>query len=165
LAGGLYDLDTGLTRFGARDYDAEGGRWTAKDPIGFAGGDTNLYAYVGNDPVNLSDSTGTTTISNIIRAVGVALGILFGGDELGTGRGAGNPVPQQTPTQTAPTPASGGSGGSGGGGRGGGGRGGGRGGGAGCIILFLNFGFCAINPEEPACLRQQGYPPGYGPGA
>ena len=30
FAGGLYDPATGLTRFGARDYDAETGRWTAK---------------------------------------------------------------------------------------------------------------------------------------
>jgi RHS repeat-associated protein len=33
FAGGLYDADTGLVRFGARDYDAYTGRWTAKDPI------------------------------------------------------------------------------------------------------------------------------------
>jgi RHS repeat-associated protein len=58
FAGGLYDSQTGLTRFGARDYDAETGRWTAKDPIGFAGGDTNLYGYVANDPVNFIDPTG-----------------------------------------------------------------------------------------------------------
>ncbi|WP_292433361.1 RHS repeat-associated core domain-containing protein [Methylobacter sp.] len=57
-AGGLYDGDTGLVRFGARDYDAETGRWTAKDPIGFEGGDTNLYGYVVNDPVNLIDPLG-----------------------------------------------------------------------------------------------------------
>ena len=53
FAGGLYDPDTQLTRFGARDYDAQTGRWTAKDPIRFAGGDTNLYGYVVNDPVNI----------------------------------------------------------------------------------------------------------------
>jgi RHS repeat-associated protein len=58
FAGGLYDLDTGLVRFGAREYDAETGRWTATDPILFAGGDTNLHAYVGNDPVNLIDPAG-----------------------------------------------------------------------------------------------------------
>jgi RHS repeat-associated protein len=58
FAGGLYDPDTGLVRFGARDYDAETGRWTSKDPIRFAGGDENLYAYVGNDPVNWIDPTG-----------------------------------------------------------------------------------------------------------
>ncbi len=57
-AGGLYDRDTGLVRFGARDYDAETGRWTAKDPIGFGGGDTNLYGYVLGDPVNWVDSFG-----------------------------------------------------------------------------------------------------------
>ena len=44
---------------GARDYDAETGRWTAKDPIFFAGGDSNLYGYVLNDPVNSFDLEGT----------------------------------------------------------------------------------------------------------
>ncbi len=58
FAGGLYDRDTKLVRFGARDYDAEVGRWLAKDPIGFAGGDTNLYGYVVNDPVNFVDPAG-----------------------------------------------------------------------------------------------------------
>ncbi len=58
FAGGLYDPGTGLVRFGARDYDATVGRWTAKDPIGFAAGDTNLYAYAFNDPVNLADTNG-----------------------------------------------------------------------------------------------------------
>lgn len=58
FAGDLYDSDTKLTRFGARDYDAETGRWTAKDPILFAGGDTNLYGYVLNDPVNFVDPVG-----------------------------------------------------------------------------------------------------------
>jgi RHS repeat-associated protein len=57
-AGGLYDTDTGLVRFGARDYDAFTGRWTAKDPIGFAGGDANLYAYVGGEPINRADARG-----------------------------------------------------------------------------------------------------------
>lgn len=58
FAGGLYDTQTRLVRFGARDYDAEVGRWTAKDPILFNGGDTNLYGYVMNDPVNWIDSLG-----------------------------------------------------------------------------------------------------------
>lgn len=58
FAGGLADGATGLVRFGARDYDPEVGRWTAKDPIGFAGGDSNLYAYVAGDPINGIDPTG-----------------------------------------------------------------------------------------------------------
>jgi RHS repeat-associated protein len=58
FAGGLYDKDTGLVRFGSRDYDAQTGRWTAKDPILFDGGDTNLYGYVLNDPLNFTDRTG-----------------------------------------------------------------------------------------------------------
>ena len=39
FAGGLDDRDIGLVHFGFRDYDPATGRWTAKDPIGFAGGD------------------------------------------------------------------------------------------------------------------------------
>ncbi|HSN99430.1 MAG TPA: RHS repeat-associated core domain-containing protein, partial [Candidatus Nanopelagicales bacterium] len=58
FAGGLYDADTGLVRFGARDYDAEIGRWTAKDPLLFEGGDTNLYAYALGDPINRVDPDG-----------------------------------------------------------------------------------------------------------
>jgi RHS repeat-associated protein len=52
FAGGLYDKDSGLVRFGARDYDPSVGRWTSKDPVGFDGGSTNLYGYVLNDPID-----------------------------------------------------------------------------------------------------------------
>jgi RHS repeat-associated protein len=58
FAGGLYDHQTGLTRFGARDYDAQVGRWMAKDPILFNGGDTNLFGYLQSDPVNWIDPYG-----------------------------------------------------------------------------------------------------------
>lgn len=56
-AGGIYDVDTGLVRFGARDYDPVVARWTSKDPIRFDGG-INLYGYVNNDPVNRIDPLG-----------------------------------------------------------------------------------------------------------
>lgn len=58
FAGGLYDAETELVRFGARDYDAFTGRWTAKDPIGFDATGYNLYAYALGDPMNLKDANG-----------------------------------------------------------------------------------------------------------
>jgi RHS repeat-associated protein len=61
-AGGIYDADTGLVRFGARDYDAVTGRWTAKDPILFRSQETNLYTYVRNDPINRFDPKGLVDI-------------------------------------------------------------------------------------------------------
>jgi RHS repeat-associated protein len=65
FAGGLYDADTGLVRFGARDYDPQTGRWTTKDPIGFAGGATNFYDYLGGDPVNSIDPTGLSGLLTV----------------------------------------------------------------------------------------------------
>jgi RHS repeat-associated protein len=67
FAGGVYDQQTKLVRFGARDYDAEIGQWTAKDPILFEGGEANLFGYVENDPINWTDPQGL-----IVPAVGEA---------------------------------------------------------------------------------------------
>jgi RHS repeat-associated protein len=58
FASGLYDPDTQLTHFGMREYDAATGRWTTRDPILFAAGEANTYAYVGNDPINRVDRSG-----------------------------------------------------------------------------------------------------------
>jgi RHS repeat-associated protein len=77
FAGGLYDHQTKLVRFGARDYDGETGRWTTKDPIRFDGGDTNLYGYVMQDPVNFIDVKGTNLVA-VGRIVGVILDITTG---------------------------------------------------------------------------------------
>jgi RHS repeat-associated protein len=57
FAGGLRDFDTGLVRFGVRDYDPRIRRWTSKDPIRFQAG-LNVYAYAANDPVNHRDPFG-----------------------------------------------------------------------------------------------------------
>jgi RHS repeat-associated protein len=76
FAGGLFDPDTGLVRFGARDYDPDTGRWAAKDPILFKGGDTNLYGYVLNDPVNWVDPLG---LSGWAIDAGGAYGTGWGG--------------------------------------------------------------------------------------
>ena len=77
FAGGLHDRDTGLVRFGARDYDPDVGRWTAKDPIFFAGGDSDLYGYCLYDPVNFVDANGQ--FINIGAAgIGAAIGASVG---------------------------------------------------------------------------------------
>jgi RHS repeat-associated protein len=57
-AGGIDDRVTGLVRFGLRDLDTASGRWTARDPVLYEGGQANLYVYVGNDPVSLRDPLG-----------------------------------------------------------------------------------------------------------
>jgi len=77
FAGGLYDHDTKLVRFGARDYDASIGRWTKKDPIGFNGGSVNLYEYMPNDPVNFVDLFGEDAIRVIYSGYLVDTGFGF----------------------------------------------------------------------------------------
>jgi RHS repeat-associated protein len=58
FAGGAYNFETLMMGNEYRMYDPLIGRWTSKDPIGFNGGDTNLYGYVLNDPVNFIDPSG-----------------------------------------------------------------------------------------------------------
>ncbi len=45
-----------------RYYDAISGRFIQRDPIGFAGGQSNLYAYVGDNPVTNIDPDGDETL-------------------------------------------------------------------------------------------------------
>lgn len=49
---------TGLYFYRARYYNPTLQRFISEDPIGFAGGDANLYAYVGNSPTNFFDPIG-----------------------------------------------------------------------------------------------------------
>jgi RHS repeat-associated protein len=59
FAGGIYEPLAGpLVRFGARDYSPLLRRWTQKDPIRFHGGQTNIYVYAGDDPINRTDPSG-----------------------------------------------------------------------------------------------------------
>jgi RHS repeat-associated protein len=58
-AGGLADPNTGLVRFGYRDYDPATGRFTAPDPTLYGGGQYNLYTYVNADPATETDRSGT----------------------------------------------------------------------------------------------------------
>jgi len=87
----LHDRDTGLVRFGYRDYDPDLGRWTAKDPILFAGGDTDLYGYCLNDPINLIDPYGLINWGAIAKG-GFAMvggGVTVGLGALATSSGVG----------------------------------------------------------------------------
>ncbi|WP_324171212.1 RHS repeat-associated core domain-containing protein [Sulfurimonas sp.] len=73
FAGGLQDKDTNLVHFGYREYDPHTGKWTAKDPIDFQGGDANLYGYVLGDPVNFVDPEGLW----VPQIIGAAVGLLI----------------------------------------------------------------------------------------
>ena len=58
FAGGLHDRDTDLIHFGYREYIPDVGRWNRPDPLGKAGGDSDLYGYCVDDPVNVTDKSG-----------------------------------------------------------------------------------------------------------
>lgn len=58
FTGREYDSSTGLQYSRARFYDPKLGRFISEDPIGFAGGDVNLYGYVWNNPFNFTDPFG-----------------------------------------------------------------------------------------------------------
>jgi RHS repeat-associated protein len=65
------DAESGIYYYRARMYHPGWGRFLQPDPIGLAGG-KNLYAYVGNDPLNVTDSNGTDPI------VGATVGLIGG---------------------------------------------------------------------------------------
>ena len=55
----------------SRWYDATTGRWLSEDPIGFGGGDANLYRYCGNGPTDGTDPSGLAFVlpeSNVVDA-------------------------------------------------------------------------------------------------
>jgi len=99
FAGGLFDADTGLTRFVWRDYDADTGRFTALDPLGEKGGDNDWYGYCLDDPVNRADVWGLEDSwwdgpgGRIVRGglSGAATGAI-GGAVAGAPTGVGAPI-------------------------------------------------------------------------
>ncbi|PKN37549.1 MAG: hypothetical protein CVU62_07390 [Deltaproteobacteria bacterium HGW-Deltaproteobacteria-2] len=55
---GVMTEPNGFYYMKARYYDPTVGRFISEDPVGFGGGDTNLMAYVGNNPVTGIDPSG-----------------------------------------------------------------------------------------------------------
>ncbi len=53
---------TGLYYYRARYYSPTFQRFVSQDPIGFAGGDFDLYGYVGNSPITLTDPLGLSDL-------------------------------------------------------------------------------------------------------
>ncbi|MCA1791646.1 MAG: hypothetical protein LC667_17880, partial [Thioalkalivibrio sp.] len=58
FTGREWDEESGLYYYRARYYDPAGGRFLSEDPIGFGGGDLNLYRYVKANPVRFTDPYG-----------------------------------------------------------------------------------------------------------
>ena len=83
--------DSNLHYYRARIYDAKLGRFLQPDPIGYGGG-MNMYAYVGGDPVNLGDPSGTSCTGTRIESNCGEKGIaksLSSGTLLSSGGGSG----------------------------------------------------------------------------
>lgn len=58
----FHDNETGLVYYNYRYYSPELGRWVKRDPIEEKG-DVNLYAMVGNEPINYWDFNGKTKLN------------------------------------------------------------------------------------------------------
>ena len=70
-----FDSFTNQYYYRARFYDSNLGRFTSEDPIGFGGGDVNLYGYVHNRPTMFRDPTGE--IVPVLVAGGIAVAVLI----------------------------------------------------------------------------------------
>ena len=68
------DPETGLYNYRTRLYDPNIGQFIGQDSIGFAGGDSNLYRYVVNNPVNFTDPYGEDLYSVLNTADQFAAG-------------------------------------------------------------------------------------------
>ena len=77
------DQESGLYYYRARYYDANTGRFLSEDPIGFVGGDANLYRYVFNNPANLTDPDGQNPLL-IQFGSGFIQGLIFGVGPVGS---------------------------------------------------------------------------------
>lgn len=67
FTGREYDSFSGLQFSRARWYDPKIGRFISEDPVGFNGGDINLYGYVRNQPQWYRDPTGLMPGEDVMR--------------------------------------------------------------------------------------------------
>ena len=65
-AGMWYDRNTGLSRTPNRAYASATGDWTTTDPIGFSGGSSDLYSYVGNNATDTTDPSGQFALMDLL---------------------------------------------------------------------------------------------------
>jgi RHS repeat-associated protein len=65
---------TGLKYYRARYYHPGLQRFISEDPIGFAAGDTNVYAYVFNSPTELRDPSGLAVDPVSLTVLGIMCG-------------------------------------------------------------------------------------------
>jgi RHS repeat-associated protein len=76
---------TGLYFYRARYYSPSFQRFIAQDPIGFSGGDANVYAYVGNNPLILLDPTGQGWLDvpgYLWNSPNTVIGLAYGGVQI-----------------------------------------------------------------------------------
>src|SRR5262249_29007918 len=85
FTGREFDAVTGLYYYRGRYYDPHVGRSISQGPLGFAGGDVNLYRYVNNNPLNAIGPMGKTALLETAltrgfagAAVGGVLGFICG---------------------------------------------------------------------------------------
>jgi RHS repeat-associated protein len=80
-----YDPETGLFYYRARYYDPLSGRFLSPDPMGFAAGATNLYAYAGNSPTNRVDPTGLFFEDLVLGIPSIGIGLWSLGNDIEQG--------------------------------------------------------------------------------
>jgi RHS repeat-associated protein len=96
---GLTAETAGITFMRARFYMPGVGRFITMDPIGLAGGDTNLYAFVSNTPTNAVDPSGNlltwvtgvagAVFGSIVNTAAYAVGTSLAGESFSLGGFAG----------------------------------------------------------------------------
>ncbi len=90
FTGREYDNFTGQYFYRARFYDSALGRFTSEDPIGFRGGDVNIYSYVSNKPLLHVDPTGLDMCGVVVGGSGWGGAVVGGGGTAGTLVGYGS---------------------------------------------------------------------------